>query len=190
MVCLFFIYFQLLDACVNNCGKTFHLEVASRDFETEFRKLLNRSQPPVAEKLRRLLKKWAEGDFKNDPQLNLIPSLYAKLKQEGVDFSAHSDAVKLIYLCVCVCVCVCVCMTWNEKIKKIKIVNWEGKPSWFIFKMSSMLFLEDSLFVKRNYLSPLFLIFHLFKICFEVFKETKKGCVYTVSTMKRIQNFA
>ncbi|XP_069685533.1 signal transducing adapter molecule 1 isoform X1 [Periplaneta americana] len=84
----------LLDACVSNCGKTFHLEVASRDFETEFRKLLSRSQPKVAEKLRQLLKKWAEGDFKNDPQLNLIPSLYAKLKQEGIDFSAHSETVK------------------------------------------------------------------------------------------------
>ena len=80
---------------MNNCGKSFHLEVASRDFETEFRKLLNRSQPTVAEKLRKLLKKWAEGDFKNDAQLNLIPSLYAKLKQEGMDFSAHADAVNI-----------------------------------------------------------------------------------------------
>lgn len=33
------------------------------------------------------MKKWAEGDFKKDPQLNLIPSMYSKLKQEGVDFS-------------------------------------------------------------------------------------------------------
>lgn len=33
------------------------------------------------------MKKWAEGDFKKDPQLNLIPSLYNKLKQEGLDFS-------------------------------------------------------------------------------------------------------
>lgn len=87
--------FQLLDACVSNCGKTFHLEVASRDFETEFRKLLGRSQPRVAEKLRQLLKKWAEGDFKNDTQLNLIPSLYAKLKQEGIDFSVPSEPVKV-----------------------------------------------------------------------------------------------
>lgn len=84
----------LLDACVSNCGKTFHLEVASRDFETEFRKLLSRSQPRVAEKLRQLLKKWAEGDFRNDAQLNLIPSLYAKLKQEGIDFTVTSEAVK------------------------------------------------------------------------------------------------
>jgi signal transducing adaptor molecule len=87
--------FQLLDACVSNCGKTFHLEVASRDFETEFRKLLTRSQPKVAEKLRQLLKKWAEGEFKNDPQLNLIPSLYARLKQEGMDFTATSETGKV-----------------------------------------------------------------------------------------------
>jgi signal transducing adaptor molecule len=87
--------FQLLDACVSNCGKTFHLEVASRDFETEFRKLLSRSQPKVAEKLRQLLKKWAESDFRNDAQLNLIPSLYAKLKQEGMDFSLTTETVKV-----------------------------------------------------------------------------------------------
>ncbi|XP_046675972.1 signal transducing adapter molecule 1 [Homalodisca vitripennis] len=81
----------LLDACVNNCGKTFHLEVASRDFESELRKLLTKSQPRVAEKLRQLLKKWAEGEFKSDPQLGLIPSLYNKLRQEGQDFSSSSD---------------------------------------------------------------------------------------------------
>ncbi|XP_049802219.1 signal transducing adapter molecule 1 isoform X1 [Schistocerca nitens] len=81
----------LLDACVSNCGKPFHLEVASRDFETEFRKLLARSQPRIADKLKQLLKKWAEGDFKSDPQLNLIPSLYTRLKQDGVDFTQHSD---------------------------------------------------------------------------------------------------
>lgn len=88
---------QLLDACVNNCGKTFHLEVASRDFETEFRKLVQKSQPRIVEKLKQSLKKWAEGDFKADPQLSLIPSLFSKLKQEGMDFSAPSDpALKVI----------------------------------------------------------------------------------------------
>nr|CAD7401307.1 unnamed protein product [Timema poppensis] len=91
----------LLDACANNCGKNFHLEIASRDFETEFRKLLQRSQPRISEKLKQLLKKWAEGDFKSDPQLNLIPSLYSKLKQEGMDFSAHSDMVKQLGYLIC-----------------------------------------------------------------------------------------
>lgn len=82
----------LLDACVNNCGKNFLLEVASRHFEQEFRKLLNKNLPQkVTDKLKSLLKKWAENEFKNDPQLNLIPSLYTKLKLEGVDFSSTSD---------------------------------------------------------------------------------------------------
>lgn len=83
----------LLDACVNNCGKNFLLEVASRNFEQEFRKLLAKNLPlKVTDKLKSLLKKWAENEFKNDPQLNLIPSLYIKLKQEGLDFSSISDS--------------------------------------------------------------------------------------------------
>ena len=86
--------FQVLDACVNNSGKEFRLEVASREFETEFRKLLGRTQPKVQEKLRSLLKTWAEGEFKGDSQLNLIPSLYNALKREGVDFSSVSDQPK------------------------------------------------------------------------------------------------
>merc|ERR1712129_350441 len=49
------------------------------------------TQPKVQEKLRGLLKSWAEGEFKGDSQLSLIPSLYQKLKQEGVDFSSASD---------------------------------------------------------------------------------------------------
>lgn len=84
----------LLDACVSNCGKQFHLEVASREFETEFRKLLQKSQPKVNTRLKLCLKKWAESEFKSDPQLNLIPSLYAKLRADGHDFSDPSVTPK------------------------------------------------------------------------------------------------
>jgi len=84
---------QLLDACASNCGKIFHLEIASRDFENDLRKLINHPQPKIVEKIKALLKKWVEGDFKIDPQLNLIPSLYNKLKSEGHDFSSVSDTV-------------------------------------------------------------------------------------------------
>lgn len=38
----------LLDACVNNCGKPFHLEIASREFQNEFLRLLGKVQPKVA----------------------------------------------------------------------------------------------------------------------------------------------
>ncbi|XP_053666739.1 signal transducing adapter molecule 1 [Anopheles marshallii] len=84
----------LLDACVNNCGKQFHLEVASREFETEFKKLLQKSQPKVNTKLKLTLKRWAEDVFKSDPQLDLIPSLYKKLREEGHDFSDPSATPK------------------------------------------------------------------------------------------------
>lgn len=72
------------------------MEIASRDFENQFIKLINNNsgQPKIYEKLKALLKKWAEGDFKTDPQLNLIPSLYQKLKSEGHDFSTSSEKVR------------------------------------------------------------------------------------------------
>lgn len=41
-----------------------------------------------------LLKKWSENEFKSDLELNLIPSLYEKLKQEGSDFSDSSAPIK------------------------------------------------------------------------------------------------
>lgn len=38
----------LLNACVSNCGKAFHLEIASRDFENEFKRLLSKAQPQIS----------------------------------------------------------------------------------------------------------------------------------------------
>ncbi|XP_037710450.1 signal transducing adapter molecule 1 [Drosophila subpulchrella] len=81
----------LLDALSNNCGKPFHLEVASRDFETEFRRLLGKAQPKVSLKMRQVLKNWADNDYKNDRELDLIPALYTKLRLEGYDFKNLGD---------------------------------------------------------------------------------------------------
>lgn len=44
--------------------------------------------------MRLMLKRWAESEFKNDPQLDLIPSLYNKLKQEGHDFTDQQTPQK------------------------------------------------------------------------------------------------
>lgn len=38
-----------------------------------------------------VLKRWAEGEFKSDPELNLIPTLYAKLRQEHYDFTNFNE---------------------------------------------------------------------------------------------------
>ena len=84
----------VLDACVNNCGRSFLLEVASREFETEFKKLLTKSHPKVVEKLKAMLKTWADGEFSKDAAYSLIPALYASLRKEGMDFSSEEDRVK------------------------------------------------------------------------------------------------
>ena len=69
------------------------MEVASREFESEFRKLVQKGHPKVSEKLRVLLKRWAAQEFSTDSQLSLIPSLFKSLKTEGYDFSLGSEAV-------------------------------------------------------------------------------------------------
>lgn len=80
----------LLSACVNNCGKVFHLEVCSREFVSEAKSIISRGHPKVAEKLKGLIKEWAVS-FKDDPQLSLIPTLYRELKAEGIDFPSESS---------------------------------------------------------------------------------------------------
>ncbi|KAL1513445.1 hypothetical protein ABEB36_002856 [Hypothenemus hampei] len=83
----------LLDACVKNSGKVFHIEVASREFETDFNKLMNKTHPHVGKKLRQSLRRWAENEFKSDEQLSLIPSLYHKLSN-AYDFSLDDTPAK------------------------------------------------------------------------------------------------
>lgn len=62
--------------------------MCSRDFEAELRRLItSKMHPKVSERARLLIKKWAK-EFKKDPQLSLMPSLYEKLKKEGISFSS------------------------------------------------------------------------------------------------------
>uniref|UniRef100_A0A0B7BTN7 Signal transducing adapter molecule 1 n=1 Tax=Arion vulgaris TaxID=1028688 RepID=A0A0B7BTN7_9EUPU len=78
----------LLDACVSNCGRPFHLEICSRDFVSDCRSLISqKAHPKVAQRLKLMIKTWSElPEFRDDPSLSLIPSFYESLKKEGVDF--------------------------------------------------------------------------------------------------------
>ena len=52
-------------------------QVSSREFVQEARTMIhNRAHPKVADKLKELIKDWAHNEFKEDPSLSLIPSLY------------------------------------------------------------------------------------------------------------------
>lgn len=84
----------LLGACVSNCGKPFHQEVSSRDFCSDARNIATKAHPKVAEKMRLLLKDWAEKEMKNEPSCSLIVQLYNSLKSEGFGFSASDDTPK------------------------------------------------------------------------------------------------
>jgi len=99
---LIFFALQLLDACVSNCGKAFHLEIASREFDQEFHKILMKaSERTLRERLLASLEKWATTEFKNDPQLSLIPALYNKLKANGAEFpSTQSPSKVTLYKCL------------------------------------------------------------------------------------------
>jgi len=77
----------LLDACVSNCGMKFHLELCTQDFVAECQKIINGGgHPKVAQKLKLLIKKWAENDLKSDPGF-IIPTFYSRLRSEGHDFT-------------------------------------------------------------------------------------------------------
>jgi len=41
--------------------------------------------------MRQVLKNWADNDYKNDRELDLIPALYTKLRIEGYDFKNLGD---------------------------------------------------------------------------------------------------
>lgn len=60
---------------------------------------MNRAHTSVAKKLRESLKKWAENEFKSDGQLNLIPSLYSKLRN-SYDFSTTEQVGELLSILV------------------------------------------------------------------------------------------
>ena len=77
----------LLDACVNNCSRPFHLELCARDNLNELKQYLlkNRSSTRGITSLKEAMVKWSKA-FGEDPQLYLLSVTIVTLKGEGVSF--------------------------------------------------------------------------------------------------------
>lgn len=90
----------VLETCVKNCGKAFHVLVAQKDFINELVKLIGPKNDPPAimqEKVLSLIQIWADA-FKNQPDLNGVTQMYMELKNKGIEFPPTDlDATAPIY---------------------------------------------------------------------------------------------
>ncbi|ROT63414.1 hypothetical protein C7M84_018709 [Penaeus vannamei] len=78
----------VLETCVKNCDKRFHVLVCSKDFVQELVKLIgpkNEPPPAVQEKVLSLIQSWADA-FRHQPELAGVSQVYADLKHKGVEF--------------------------------------------------------------------------------------------------------
>jgi signal transducing adaptor molecule len=82
---------ELLNCCVSNCGVQFHQIVCSREMEKTIQHMVKNSNKKIVAKLMKFLKKWSEDDFKGKSNLKLLPSLYKKLVDEGVEIESQSE---------------------------------------------------------------------------------------------------
>lgn len=76
----------VLDACVSNCGKNFHKEMASQFFTDALKEFVySCKHVTLNKKMRYLIRKWAE-EFKDDPDLSYFVSFYYFQRGEGIEF--------------------------------------------------------------------------------------------------------
>lgn len=90
----------VLETCVKNCGKAFHVLVANKEFIQELVKLIGpKNDPPtgVQEKVLSLIQVWADA-FKNQPDLSGVVQVYQELKNKGIEFPVTDlDSLAPIY---------------------------------------------------------------------------------------------
>jgi len=78
----------LLETCVKNCGKRFHLQIATKEFLQDLVKVINpKNNPSMATQLKvlSLIQTWAHA-FSKYPELKEINKTYQELKTKGVEF--------------------------------------------------------------------------------------------------------
>ncbi|XP_048762408.1 TOM1-like protein 2 isoform X2 [Ostrea edulis] len=77
-----------LETCVKNCGRRFHIQLASKDFMSDLIKVIGpKYDPPqaVQEKVLSLVQTWADA-FRGTPELKEIDKVYQDLKAKGIEF--------------------------------------------------------------------------------------------------------
>ncbi|XP_065338789.1 TOM1-like protein 2 isoform X1 [Cloeon dipterum] len=78
----------VLETCVKNCGKRFHVLACSKDFVSELVKLIGpKNDPPtvVQEKVLSLIQSWADA-FRHQSEMSGVVSVYSELRQKGIEF--------------------------------------------------------------------------------------------------------
>ncbi|CAG9853962.1 unnamed protein product [Phyllotreta striolata] len=78
----------ILETCVKNCGKRFHVLVCNKDFIQELVKLIGpKNDPPTAvqEKVLSLIQSWASA-FQSQPELSGVNVVYQDLLAKGIEF--------------------------------------------------------------------------------------------------------
>ncbi|CAB3220566.1 unnamed protein product [Arctia plantaginis] len=78
----------VLETCVKNCGKSFHVLACNKEFISELVKLIGpKNDPPtvVQEKVLSLIQCWADA-FQNQADLQGVVQVYNELRTKGVEF--------------------------------------------------------------------------------------------------------
>ncbi|KAK9502669.1 hypothetical protein O3M35_011393 [Rhynocoris fuscipes] len=78
----------VLETCVKNCGKRFHILVCNKEFISELVKLIGpKNGPPTAvqEKVLSLIQSWVDA-FHQHQDLNGVVQVYQELKIKGIEF--------------------------------------------------------------------------------------------------------
>ncbi|XP_050096186.1 TOM1-like protein 2 isoform X1 [Anopheles aquasalis] len=90
----------VLETCVKNCGKAFHILVANKEFIQELVKLIGpKNDPPpiVQDKVLSLIQIWADV-FRSQPDLNGVVQVCQELKNKGIEFpQTDLDSIAPIY---------------------------------------------------------------------------------------------
>lgn len=78
----------VLETCVKNCGRRFHILVCNKEFVSELVKIIGpKNDPPTAvqEKVLSLIQAWADA-FHAHPELSGVVQAYQELKAKGIEF--------------------------------------------------------------------------------------------------------